>query len=627
MSIENPESSEIVVPSTAGPRWRGLLRPVWVGRALAVAAAVLLVVYPLVSDDLYYQNMIILALVFAIGASGLSIISGFAGYISLGQGAFIGLGGYTIGVLATRHPDVSVWLWVPVGGLVAAAVALVLGFVSLRSSGPSFVIITVAFLFLVQVIAVNWISLTNGTAGLTLPLPTWDRDIANWPFYYVLVGLLAVQLLMTWWIRRTKLGMGLIAIREDETKAATIGISLPTQKIIAFMASAVFVGMAGAVYGYYLTFIDPRGMFSILLSVQLVLSMLIGGKATLWGPVLGAFFIEWLNETANNDWGGGNTRLFLFGGLLVAVVIFLPQGILPAVASLLDWRRTHGRAGLVGARIGTGGSLASITDRVQLVDRSEIPDRPILEVKDLRKSFGGVKAVDGASFTVPEGSITGLIGPNGSGKTTIFNLIDNTIRADGGEIWLAGQRIDGLPSWERAHRGLGRTFQITRLFREMTVLENVVAVQRTFSVAQLGRVAVSGPEAKAAEELLEFVGMRAFRDQKARALSYGQQKLVELAQILMLDPKVILLDEPAGGINPVLIERMGEMIRELNSYGKTFLLVEHNMPFVLGICDPIHVLARGRTMASGTPDQIQRDPAVIDAYLGDDFVLEDKVQA
>ena len=602
------------------------IQPIWIGRVLALAAAVLLVVYPMVSDDLYYQNMIILSLVFAIGASGLSIISGFAGYISLGQGAFIGIGGYTVGVLATRHPDISVWLWVPAAGVVAALVALVLGFVSLRSSGPSFVIITVAFLFLVQVIAVNWVSLTNGTAGLTLPLPSWDRDIANWPFYYVLLGLLALQLAMTWWIRRTKLGMGLIAIREDETKAATIGIALPTQKIIAFMASAVFVGMAGAVYGYYLTFIDPRGMFSILLSVQLVLSMLIGGKATLWGPVLGAFFVEWLNETANNDWGGGNTRLFLFGGLLVAVVIFLPQGILPAIESGLAWARTRGRAGLVGARIGSGGSLASITDRVHLVDRAEIPDRPILEVKNLKKHFGGVKAVDGASFVVPEGSITGLIGPNGSGKTTIFNLIDDTIRADSGEIWLAGQRIDGLSSWNRAHRGLGRTFQITRLFREMTVLENVVAVQRRYSVGQLGRIAVSGAEARAAEELLEYVGMRAFRDQKARALSYGQQKLVELAQILMLDPKVILLDEPAGGINPVLIERMGEMIRELNSYGKTFLLVEHNMPFVLGLCDPVHVLARGRDMAHGTPEEIQRDPAVIDAYLGDDFVLDEKVQ-
>jgi branched-chain amino acid transport system permease protein len=500
-------------------------------------------------------------------------------------------------------------------------VAVLLGFVSLRSRGPSFVIITVAFLFLVQVIAVNWVSVTNGTAGLTLPLPSWDRDIINWPFYYALVAILAMQLVMTWWIRRTKLGMGLIAIREDETKAATIGINLPVEKILAFVASTVFVGMAGAVYGYYLTFIDPRGMFGILISVQLILSLLLGGKATLWGPVIGAFLIEPMNEIANNNLGGGNSRLFLFGGLLVLVVIFLPKGILPAIESMLYRRRTAGRAGLVGARIGTGGSLASITDRIQKVERPAEP-RPLLEVRGLTKHFGGLKAVDGCSFVVPDGTITGLIGPNGSGKTTVFNLIDNTISADAGEIVFDGERIDKLPSWARAHRGLGRTFQITRLFGEMTVLENVVAAQSSFSLGQLARIAVSGKEAEAAEELLEFVGMRAFRDQKAQALSYGQQKLVEFAQILMLDPRLILLDEPAGGINPVLIERMGEMIRELNSYGKTFLIVEHNMPFVLDLCDPIHVLARGATMASGTPEQIQTDPAVIDAYLGADFTLD-----
>jgi branched-chain amino acid transport system permease protein len=611
-------------PSTppAPASGRPWTQPLWIGRALALAGAVLLVLFPVLSDDAYYQNMVILSLVFAVGASGLNIITGFAGYVSLGQGAFVGLGGYTIGVLATRNPDLSAWIWVPVAGLVAALAALLLGFVSLRSRGPSFVIITVAFLFLVQVIAVNWVSLTQGTAGLTLPLPTWDREFINWPFYYALVGILALQLLMTWWIRRTKLGMGLIAIREDETKAATIGINLPVEKIIAFVASAIFVGMAGAVYGYYLTFIDPRGMFSILISVQIVLSLLIGGKATLWGPVVGAFMIEPLNEFANNDLGGGNARLFLFGGLLMAVVIFLPKGLLPAIEGFLLKRRTAGKAGLVGARIGTGGSLSSITDRVQAVGRDQVPGRPLLEINGLVKHFGGIKAVDGCSFVVPEGSITGLIGPNGSGKTTVFNLIDDTIRADAGEITFDGKRIDGEPSWTRAHAGIGRTFQITRLFGEMTVLENVVAVQRSFSVRQLGRIAVSGPEAKAAEELLEFVGMRAFRDQKARALSYGQQKLVELAQILMLDPKLIMLDEPAGGINPVLIERMGEMIRELNSYGRTFLIVEHNMPFVLGLCDPVYVLARGRTMASGTPEQVQRNPAVIEAYLGDDFTIE-----
>jgi ABC-type branched-subunit amino acid transport system ATPase component/ABC-type branched-subunit amino acid transport system permease subunit len=610
----------------SAPEARKALDPIWLGRAVALVAGVLLVLYPVLSDNLYYQNMIILSLVFAIAASGLSIITGLAGYVSLGQGAFIGLGGYTVGVLATKHPDTNVWLWMPLAGVVAGLVALILGFVALRASGPSFVIITVAFLFLVQVIAINWRSLTGGTEGVSLPIPTWSFDYANWPFYYSLVGILGLQLLLTWWIRRTKLGTGLVAIRDDETKAATLGINLPVEKMIAFVASSVLVGVAGGVYGYYLTFIDPRGMFNILLSVEAMLALLVGGKATLWGPVLGAFIVEPLNEYANNNLGGGNTRLLLFGGLLVLIVLFLPQGVLPAIESLLNWVRTRGRAGLVGARIGTGGSLASLTGRLSLVDRAAAvdPRPPLLEVKDLRKAFGGLKAVDGASLVVPEGSITGLIGPNGSGKTTLFNLIDDTIHADGGEIWLAGERIDRLSPWTRAHRGLGRTFQITRLFREMTVLENVVAAQRSFSWGQLGRIAVSGSEARAAEELLEYVGMRSFRDQKARALSFGQQKLVELAQVLMLDPKLILLDEPAGGINPVLIDRMSGMIRELNSYGKTFLIVEHNMPFVLGLCDPVHVLARGRTMASGTPDQIQKDPAVVDAYLGDDFVLEDE---
>ena len=598
------------------------ISPGWIGRIIAALATAAVLAYPLVSDDTYYQNMIIISLVFAVGASGLNIITGFTGYVSLGQSAFIGLGGYTIGVLATKFDTVSPWLWVPVAGLVAAAVAVGLGLVSLRSRGPAFVIITVAFLFLMQQVAVNWEDVTGGTAGLLLPLPTWGIDVINWPFYYALVAILAVQLLMTWWIRRSKFGMGLIAIREDETKAATIGINLPVHKVAAFVASSVFVGMAGAVYGYYLTFIDPLGMFAILISVQIILTLLVGGKATLWGPVLGAFLIEPLNETVNNGLGtlgGGNARLFLFGGLLMAVVVFLPNGILPSLAAFLFRRSREGKAGLVGARIETGASLESLRKHVTVTEARATDTTPLLAVTGLRKHFGGIKAVDGCSFTVPRGSITGLIGPNGSGKSTVFNLIDNTIAADAGTIVFDGEHIEKVPAWGRAHRGIGRTYQITRLFAEMTVLENVVAAQRSFSLTQLGRPAITGKEAAEASEFLAFVGMHKYRDQKARALSYGQQKMVELAQVLMLDPKLIMLDEPAGGINPVLIERMGQMIRELNSYGKTFLIVEHNMPFMLDLCDPIHVLARGATMASGTPDEIRTDPAVIDAYLGDDF--------
>jgi branched-chain amino acid transport system permease protein len=582
-------------------------------RALIAAAALALAVYPLVSDDLYYQNMIILSLVFAIGATGLNVISGYGGYISLGQGAFLGLGAYTLAILSNRI-DVTPWIWVPVAGVVAGVFAALLGVIALRTRGPSFVIITIAFLFLLQLVATNWPALTNGTAGLTLPLPTWSIDIQNWPFYYTLLALLGASLLMSWRIRRTKFGMGLVAMREDEDKAATVGIDTPIYKLLGFVASAVFVGMAGAIYGYYLAFVDPIGMFNILLSVQILLSMLLGGRGTLWGPVLGAFLIEPLNEFSNNTLGGGNARLLVFGGLMALVVMFLPRGILPTAAGWIEARRTRGKAGLVGARL-------ELRERAAPPSRPAPSERALLEVKGLEKRFGGLRAVSTCSFSVPEGSITALIGPNGSGKTTVFNLIGGTMRADAGEVWLGGERIDGLRPWRRAYRGLGRTFQITRLFREMTVLENVVAPLRAFRLGQLDAGAVSGPEAARAEELLDFVGMRRFRDQRASALSYGQQKLVELAQVLMLDPQLILLDEPAGGINPTLIERMGEMIRELNAQGKTFLIVEHNMPFVLGLCDPVLVLASGTCICRGAPEQIQRDPKVVDAYLGEDFVL------
>ena len=222
------------------------------------------------------------------------------------------------------------------------------------------------------------------------------------------------------------------------------------------------------------------------------------------------------------------------------------------------------------------------------------------------KSFGGLRAVDGVDLTVEAGTITALIGPNGSGKTTLFNLVTGAMPPTRGEIWFDGTRIDRLPPWERAHLGLGRTFQITRLFKSMTVLENVVAPLPDGELGPMAKDAVSGHEAERARELLDFVGLGRFGDQQAGALSYGQQKLVELAQVLMLEPKMILLDEPAGGINPTLINRMVEIIRDLNRQGIAFLVVEHNIPLVLDLCDPVAVLSRGRSSPGAAVDRPRR---------------------
>jgi ABC-type branched-subunit amino acid transport system ATPase component/ABC-type branched-subunit amino acid transport system permease subunit len=578
-------------------------------RAAITLGGLALVAYPLVRlDDAYGQSVLIFAFLLALMASGWNVMAGFTGYVSIGQSAFLGIGAYTVALLALRT-GVSPLLLAPLGGVAAALVAAVLGATVMRAREHAFVIITIALLFLFQALALNLEGLTGGSNGLTLPLPTWDRDIQNLPFYYLMLGLAALSVLLSWWIRRTKFGMGLIAIREDEDKAAAIGVRTSAYKVLSFVASAVLIGVAGGVYAYFLSFIDPRGMFDILVSVQLVLAALVGGRGTIWGPVLGAFAVVPLNEATNNLAAAEGVHLFAFGLALGAVVLFLPRGLIPTVQQW--WARRHQQQVPWEQRRQVGA-----VDREPPPAAAE-PGRALLEVDGLAKRFGGVAAVDGCSFAVREGGLTGLIGPNGSGKTTTFNLVTGMVRCDGGAIRLDGRRIDRVMPWERAYLGLGRTFQITRLFPRMTVLENLVAPLRGFSWPNLAADAVSGPEARRAEELLDFVGMLPFAAHPAGQLSFGQQKLVELAQVLMLEPRLVLLDEPAGGVNPGMIERIAELILQLNRQGLTFLIVEHNMPMVLELCDPILVMAGGRLIAEGPPRAIQRDPVVLDAYLGE----------
>ncbi|MFI7700226.1 ATP-binding cassette domain-containing protein [Nonomuraea sp. NPDC049480] len=594
-------------------------------RAHLVAAACLVVLagYPVINPwQPYPQAVLLLGFLLAVQATSWNIISGYAGYISLGHSMFLGLGSYTVGILAARWGVNPLWV-APLGGVTATVIAVLIGAVVLRTRGHAFVIITIAMLLAAQIIAVNARDLTRGSDGITLELPFWHRDFQNIPFYYAFLVLLVLTVLFSAWIRRTKLGTGLIAIREDEGKAASIGVDTTRFKIVAYAASAFFIGVAGGVHAYYLTFINPVGSFAILGSVTIVLAALAGGRGTLYGPVAGAFIVNLVSEAATVYAGGVQSRVLLFGGALVLVVLFLPQGILPTAQAW--WRRRHPDEV---EYLDQAGALARTP--VSARDRAPEPAGPapaqaaagevLLSVRGVSKRFGGLTAVDDVSLDVRPGTITALIGPNGSGKTTLFNLITGGLPADSGEIWFDGRRVDGLRPWRRCHLGLGRTYQVTRLFADMTVRENVVAPLADARWRTMLSDAVRGHEAERARELLGLVGLGRFAGQRAGALSYGQQKLVELAQVLMLEPRLILLDEPAGGVNPSLLGSIVDVIRELNAAGVTFLIVEHNIPLVLDLCDPVAVLAGGRLIAEGPPGQVREDPAVLEAYLGTDLL-------
>lgn len=254
----------------------------------------------------------------------------------------------------------------------------------------------------------------------------------------------------------------------------------------------------------------------------------------------------------------------------------------------------------------------------------------LLEIEDVHKAFGGLQALAGASLALEEGTIAGLIGPNGSGKTTLFNVVTGYVRPDRGAVRLRGEAIDGLGPDRVFARGLGRTFQLSRIFARLTVLENMlVATQRREGwLRSVFRGASSAAERARAVELLEFVGIAELAALPAGNLSYGQRKLLELAYVLVADPDVLLLDEPAGGVNPTLVNQIADRIRALNRAGKTFLVVEHDLGFVMDLCATVTVLDQGRSLCTGAPEEVRRDPAVLDAYLGggDEDEVEDAAE-
>jgi branched-chain amino acid transport system permease protein len=492
-----------------------------------------------------------------------------------------------------------------------------------------FVIVTFAALLLLGVVGTTWSGLTGGSQGLALPVPTWSLSYQNWPFYYPLLGLLLLTVAVSVLVRRSKLGLGLFAIADDEDKAAGLGLRTAVYKMIAFVFGGTFLGIAGGLYAYYVTFLNVAAVFDIVTSMLIVLAALLGGRGTVWGPVAGAFIIEPLANFTSTGLGGANAgaiRLLLFGGLLGAVVLFLPRGVLPSVTTY--WRRTAGQARPAGTGEPGPGDAVRPDGAMLLAGDGRLDGggrvngtADVLTVRGLVKAFGGLRAVDQADLAVARGSITGLIGPNGSGKTTLFNLIDGTVGAQSGEVVLAGRHLERRGRPARAHAGLARTYQLPRLFPSLTVAENLVVPERRLSFARLWRRRVTDTERSRAMAVLTELGLAEYADTSPGELSYGQRKLIELAQVLWLDPVLVMLDEPAAGISPALSQRLAGMIRSLHGRGVGILLVEHDLAFLSSLCERVYVMANGKIIAAGTVAEVSGDRAVVDAYLGDETVL------
>ena len=310
----------------------------WLGVALLA-----LLIFPWIQRSQYYQHVMVMTMMAAVLASSWNILGVYAGYTSLGHAAFFGLGGYLVALAHNHfgwHPFISTWFL----AFIVTGVALILGWISLRTHGSAFVVVTIAMVFIFRIVALNLSDITNGARGLTQPRPgwggvPWSPEFIKIPFHYIMLLLLCLTIFASWRIRQSKFGLGLIAIREDEGKAEAVGINTMLYKVLAFGISAYFMGVAGGIYSYFFTYIDPQFIFDIFTGVTMVLISILGGRGTLWGPVLGAFIMEPLGNWIIGTFGGTQIHLTVFGGILLIVMLFMPQGILPTLSDAIKQRQ------------------------------------------------------------------------------------------------------------------------------------------------------------------------------------------------------------------------------------------------------------------------------------------------
>lgn len=550
----------------------------------------------------------------AIAVIGLNILLGLSGQMSLGQAGFYAIGAYGSAITATSF-GWPLWLSMPFGLLAAGLVGVLLGLVALRTRGLYLAMATLAFGFIVEIWAQRAVDLTGGTMGL-FGVPQLDfgdfRNAAAYTFWICAAALLLVQLGSDW-VFSSGTGRKLRAIKESESFAQTVGLNVSLWRTGVFTASALLAGLAGILFAHQSGFVSSDA-FSIRLSIALLIAAVIGGLGDTRGPLLGTAILVAIAEVIA---GFHTIGLIIYGGILLAVLLLVPEG---AVGMLRAAIRPMRRAAHPSPTAEAGMPQAVAT-------RPPPPGTRrggSLEVVGLSKSYAGVVALRDVSFSVAPGTIHALIGPNGAGKSTLINCVAGLYRADMGSVHLGQDEVTSLSAHQRARLGLARSFQNLQLISGLTVIENVMLGLRRQAgeggIRAMMRWVAGLPheeqERARALAVLDALAIAHLADRTPAELPYGHRKLVELARALAQDPLVMLLDEPVAGLNPLEAQQIAIALRRLRDSGKTILLVEHNMEFVMGLSDRVTVLDHGVVIADDTPLAVQGDKKVIAAYLG-----------
>ncbi len=601
------------------------------GLVLALTAPFWLALVPGFGFNNYTYSVLNLALVYSLVALGLNLLTGYAGQISLGHSGLMAIGAYATASLTTQF-SLPVGLSLVVAALVTGLVGIGLALPALRLSGPYLAVATIGFAVAVPQLLrlVNF--RTEGVEGLKLAKPNLpgfgpDDDLAR---YYLFLPGIALAYLLAANLVKSKIGRAWQGLRESEIAAQATGISLVRAKIEVFAVSGVLTGLAGGLYICQIGRVNADE-FNLLLSIYFLAMIAVGGLGRLAGAAAGAILLTILPELVNRlsslaqDLLNGagvalqlkNPQYILYGLLLMLVVLFLPEGLAGAFTRLTERLRPAPEAVLSSVQ---PSGLASL-------DLGSTPALTgQLELKDLTVRFGGLVAVSEVSLSVPPGQIVGLIGPNGAGKTTLFNCLSRLEEPEQGLITWEGRSLLALPPSALARLGLARLFQNGELFKKLSVRENLLLGQhcrlrQSFLDGLLGTRRQRAEEEQAnlrAEAMLTFLALPlSLADLPAHGLAFGQARLVELGRALLSGPRLLLLDEPAAGTHGREKAELVTLLRTLRDrLGLTILLVEHDMAVVMEVCDRLYVMDFGRLIATGTPDEIRRDPLVIEAYLG-----------